>query len=229
VWEGICSKHLAISLGLGGLLLDFPKAISLNCVTPGSSTTDQQFIDSSCAREGHLIAEVDPAGMNCQGIDSIDGAIEALQHVILKFQGDIWKAACNLELRHYQHNSFCMTQPVCGTCEVAYDGPHTEDVLVRVYMLDAKHHQWDAWNMYEFHGYLHAMRQCDNLKLRAAGAYFLGFVIHRGLNIEWFWKLSPADMGRHLRRSAGGRWTSRMEVLAETDAYSADFFDFLDH
>jgi len=128
-----------------------------------------------------------------------------------------------LRLQHHQNNSFYCETMMTTTCEVRYTGPK-EDVLVKVYTVRADQHTcFDTWEKHTMCGYIHGFRPEDTVFVKAACSYFWGFVVHRDINMKWFWTLTAEELDVNVRRSTEGGWQGRGEVEAKCNAEEADY------
>mmetsp|Transcript_50046 Transcript_50046/g.160867 ORF Transcript_50046/g.160867 Transcript_50046/m.160867 type:complete len:845 (+) Transcript_50046:140-2674(+) len=128
-----------------------------------------------------------------------------------------------LRLQHHQNNSFYCETMMTTTCEVRYIGPK-EDVLLKVYTVSADEHTFfDTWEKYTMSGYVHGFRPEDAVLVEGGCSYFLGFAVHKDINVQWFWTLTPGELEINVRRSTVGGWQGRGEVEAKCNAEEADY------
>jgi len=158
----------------------------------------------------------------CTLRDSSEAYSLLAERIRVRFGQQDWETLGELRLLHHQNNSFYCASMMQRECEICYTGP-AEDILVKVYAVSASRHKYNEWDQYAMCGYIHAMQSASIVRIDERGPYFLGFVVYRGINVEWFWTLTEADIERNLRRSTPGGWQGRGEVEAKTKADEADY------
>jgi len=144
-------------------------------------------------------------------------------HVEIKLgEGAFCPVPQSLHHRPVRNNAFSFER-LPSQAKIRYTGPQEEDVLVKIYLLDGEASQ-DAYDKYEFHDYIHGMMKHHTVEVPEG--YYLGLVIHKDLNKNWFWKLKdeiPEKYNNFVTRSTEGGYEARGDPEAKSCAAEADY------
>lgn len=124
-----------------------------------------------------------------------------------------------LQLVLARNNAFTTTMPLKQSCCIEYHGPFDEDMLLKVYALDAQCLRHD-YRSFELRGYVHAMQK-PRCGVQVEAGHLLGLSIHKDLNKNWLWRLTEEDYKRFIKRS--DQYGSQNSVPCERFAEDADY------